>query len=489
MSQGTGIVRRGLAMLSKKKWAAILTGKKAPASNEVTPVFSGGRRHFVKQLGILAVGLSTLKAQVAEAVYKLIKNVRLWRSPDKTRLVFDVSDAVKHNKFHLSNPSRLVIDVGGARLSGSFGSLQLKDTPIKKIRHGARNQHDLRIVLDLSEKVSSNSFLLKPNATYGHRLVVDLFDDQGSKPKPVVKPKPAGYRDIVVAIDAGHGGEDPGAIGYGGGYEKHVTLAIAKELAALLGREKGFRPVLVRTGDYYIDLRRRTGIARDNNADLFISIHADGFKDRRAKGASVYALSRSGATSETARWLAQKENASDQIGGEDGISLGDKDDILAGVLLDLSMTSTLSSSLEVGNKVLANMGRINQLHKKQVEQAGFVVLKSPDIPSILIETGFITNPEEARKLKSSSHQRAMATAIFNGARSWFYQKPPPDTLVAKWKQEGTLNTRPSRYVIKPGDTLSEIADQFNISMNDLKRANRLSSANTIRVGQVLQIPD
>ncbi|WP_163372808.1 N-acetylmuramoyl-L-alanine amidase [Endozoicomonas acroporae] len=489
MSQRTGIVRRVLARLSIRHRTATPTRKRAASCREVEPLFSGGRRRFVRQLGILAVGLAALKVQVAEAVYKLIKNVRLWRSPDKTRLVFDVSDAVEHHKFHLSNPSRLVIDVDGARLSGSFSGLQLKDTPIQKIRHGARNKNDLRIVLDLSAKVSSESFLLKPNATYGHRLVVDLFDDKRRKPQPVVRQKPAGYRDIIVAIDAGHGGEDPGAIAYGGGYEKQVTLAIAKELATLLSKEKGFRPVLVRTGDYYIDLRRRTQIARDNKADLFISIHADGFKDRRANGASVYALSRRGATSETARWLAQKENASDQIGGEGGISLGDKDDVLAGVLLDLSMTSTLSSSLEVGNKVLANMGGINRLHKKQVEQAGFVVLKSPDIPSILIETGFITNPGEARKLKSSSHQKAMAKAIFNGAKSWFYKKPPPDTLVAKWKQEGTLNTRPSRYVIKPGDTLSEIADQFDISMNDLKRANRLSSANTIRVGQVLQIPD
>ncbi|MBO9496765.1 N-acetylmuramoyl-L-alanine amidase [Thalassotalea sp. G20_0] len=489
MSQRTGIVRRVLARLWIKQRAATPTRKRAASGTEVEPVFSGGRRRFVRQLGILAVGLAALKVQVAEAVYKLIKNVRLWRSPDKTRLVFDVSDAVEHNKFHLSNPDRLVIDVDGARLSGSFSGLQLKNTPIQKIRHGARNKNDLRIVLDLSEKVSSESFLLKPNATYGHRLVVDLFDDKSRKPQPVVRQKPTGHRDIVVAIDAGHGGEDPGAIAYGGGYEKQVTLAIAKELATLLGKEKGFRPVLVRTGDYYIDLRRRTQIARDNKADLFISIHADGFKDRRAKGASVYALSRRGATSETARWLAQKENASDQIGGEGGISLGDKDDVLAGVLLDLSMTSTLSSSLEVGNKVLANMGGINQLHKKQVEQAGFVVLKSPDIPSILIETGFITNPEEARKLKSRSHQKAMAKAIFNGTKSWFYKKPPPDTLVAKWKQEGTLNTRPSRYVIKPGDTLSEIANRFEISMNDLKRANRLSSTNTIRVGQVLQIPD
>ncbi|MFK0569515.1 N-acetylmuramoyl-L-alanine amidase [Endozoicomonas sp.] len=492
MSQRTGTVHRILTALSAKmtgKKTSILSQEGRVKKGVVEPAFADGRRRLVKQLGILMVGLSVLKVQVAEAVYKLIKNVRLWRSPDKTRLVFDVSDAVEHNKFHLSNPSRLVIDVDGARLSGSFNGLQLKGTPIQKIRHGSRNQNDLRIVLDLSEKVASESFLLKPNATYGHRLVVDLFDDEGRKPKPVVKQKPVGFRNIVVAIDAGHGGEDPGAIAYGGGYEKHVTLAIAKELAALLNRTKGFKPVLVRTGDYYVDLRRRTQIARENNADLFISIHADGFKDRRARGASVYALSRRGATSETARWLAQKENAADQIGGEGGISLNDKDDVLAGVLLDLSMTSTLSSSLEVGNKVLGNMGGVNRLHKKNVEQAGFMVLKSPDIPSILVETGFITNPEEARKLKSRSHQKAMAKAIFSGATSWFYQKPPPDTHIAKWKHEGTLVTRPSRYQIKAGDTLSEIANQFDINMNDLKRVNRLSSANNIRVGQILVIPN
>ncbi|WP_095211402.1 N-acetylmuramoyl-L-alanine amidase [Endozoicomonas ascidiicola] len=482
MSQRTGTVRRVFHALTRH----LFTSQQVDSTSAAASL---GRRRFVRQLGILAVGISVLKVQIAEAVDRLIKNVRLWRSPDKTRLVFDVTNSVEHKKFHLSNPSRLVIDINDAKLSGSFSGLELKNTPISKIRHGARNKKDLRIVFDLTEKVSDEIFLLKPYGTYGHRLVIDLFDDESRQPKPVVKKQPAGLRDIVIAIDAGHGGEDPGAIAYGGGYEKHVTLAIAKDLAALINREKGFKAVLVRTGDYYIDLRRRTKIARDNNADLFISIHADGFKDRRAKGASVFAISHKGATSETARWLAQKENAADQIGGEDGISLDDKDDVLAGVLLDLSMTSTLSSSLEVGSKVLTNMGIINRLHKKHVEQAGFMVLKSPDIPSILVETGFLTNPEESRKLKSRSHQQAMAKAIFSGTKTWFYKKPPPDTLVAKWKQDGTLTTRPSKYVIKAGDTLSAIADQFDISMTALKQANRLSSANRIRVGQVLVIPN
>ena len=455
---------------------------------EVAGPRSMERRLVSKALGYMVVGVSLAKSELVLAADKRINGVRLWRSPDKTRLVFDVSGSVKHSELTLNNPQRLVIDVADAKLKTSLKGLSLKDTPIKQIRHGVRNGNDLRVVLDLSTKVTSKSFLLKPNSTYGHRLVVDLFDGDTAR-KPIVQPKPTGLRDIVVAIDAGHGGEDPGAIAHGGGYEKHVTLAIAKRLAAMINKEKGFKAVLVRTGDYYIGLRQRTRIARDSNADLFVSVHADAFNDRRANGASVYALSRRGATSETARWLAQKENASDQIGGEDGISLSDKDDVLAGVLLDLSMTSTLSSSLEVGDKVLKNMSTINRLHKKQVEQAAFAVLKSPDIPSILIETGFISNPTEAKKLKNSRHQRDMANAIFKGLKYWFHQKPPPDTLVAKLKQNGSLQSRPDRYVIQAGDTLSEIASQFDVSTTQLKKTNKLSSANSIRVGQVLVIPN
>ena len=482
MKPGTGIVQRALSFVR-----SVLVADRTNDKPRTGAVVAKDRRRVVGQLGMVLAGLALVKTRIAEAVYKMINNVRLWRSPDKTRLVFDVSDAVEHKQFHLSNPSRLVIDVNDARLSGSFSGLQLRGTPINKIRHGLRDKNDLRIVLDLNEKVAVESFLLKPNATYGHRLVVDLFDDELRKPKPVVQQKPAGLRDIVVAIDAGHGGEDPGAIAFGGGYEKTVTLAIAKELAALLKREKGFKPILVRTGDYYIDLRRRTQIARENDADLFISIHADGFKDRRAKGASVFAWSQKGGTSEMARWLAEKENAADNIGGENASSSGD--DILNQVLFDLSMTSSRASSIEVGNKILNNIGSINHLHKKNVELANFMVLKSPDVPSILVETGFLTNPEEARKLKTSSHQKALAREIFDGVTGWFFQKPPPDTLVAKWKQDGTLKSRPSRYVIRAGDTLSEIADQFDVSMSDLRRVNRLTSANTIRVGQVLEIPN
>lgn len=474
---------------SLKKHISIFARRNKQQGTSVVPAINPAeRRRVTKALTLLALGVSLTKSGVVWAASRIIKSVRLWRSPDKTRLVFDVSGGVSHSELTLSNPERLVIDVKNAKLQAQLNSLTLKNTPIKQIRHGVRNGSDLRVVLDLDAKVTSKSFLLTPNATYGHRLVVDLFD-RNVPAQPVVRQQPVGQRDIVVAIDAGHGGEDPGAVGPGRVYEKDVVLAIARELETLLKREKGFKPVMIRTGDYYIDLRSRTRKARQHNADLFISIHADGFHDSRAHGASVFALSRRGATSETARWLAEKENASDQIGGEGGISLNDKDDMLAGVLLDLSMTSTLSSSLEVGDKILKNIGIINRLHKPNVEQAGFAVLKSPDIPSILIETGFITNPAEARKLRSRNHQQSMARKIHLGLRDWFYKRPPPDTLIANLKNSGQLSTRPDSYIIRPGDTLSEIAHQFNVTTAQLQRANKLSSANSIRVGQTLVIPN
>ncbi len=273
-------------------------------------------------------------------------------------------------------------------------------------------------------------------------------------------------RDIIIAIDAGHGGEDPGAIGPNRKREKDVVLAIARELEALLKADKGFSPTLIRTGDYYISLRGRRDLARQRQADLFVSIHADAFKRKEARGASVYALSTSGATSTAARYLAQRENESDLVGG---VSLSDKDDILAGVLADLSMTSTLDNSLKLGGNVLRNMDRIARLHKKGVEQAGFAVLKSPDIPSILVETGFISNPEESRLLATSAYQKQMARAIHAGIREWFLAHPPSGTLIAWQKQQ-----EGQQYVIARGDTLSGIAQRFNVSLADLKIRNGIA---------------
>jgi N-acetylmuramoyl-L-alanine amidase len=454
----------------------------------------------------VAVGLAAFAAEVSAA--SDVRSVRLWRAPDNTRLVFDLSGPVKHSVFTLGSPDRLVIDVSGAKLATQLDNLPLSNTPITGVRSAQRSAEELRVVIDLSAAVTPKSFTLEPNQQYGHRLVVDLFDNAAAAapelpststasapPVPVTPTQapprvtPAGsQRDIVIAIDAGHGGEDPGALSpVKGQFEKHVTLAIAKELQRQINAEKGFRGELVRTGDYFIPLRKRTDIARKKGADLFVSIHADAAPRASAFGASVYALSDRGATSETARWLADSENQSDLIGGAGNVSLDDKDRMLAGVLLDLSMTASLSSSLNVGNKVLGNMGRITPLHKRRVEQAGFMVLKSPDIPSILVETGFISNPNEARKLASSAHQQALARSITSGVRQFFHENPPPGSYIAWMRDNGKIAVGPREHVVSSGESLALIAQRYQISLGVLRSANSLRS-DVIKVGQKLQIP-
>ncbi|MFN9528948.1 MAG: N-acetylmuramoyl-L-alanine amidase [Pseudomonadaceae bacterium] len=466
---------------------------------------------LVMRIGALVTAVGVLLAALAAEALAAsdIRSVRLWRAPDNTRLVFDLSGPVQHSVFTLAAPDRIVIDVSGAKLATSLEQLSLANTPITGVRSAQRSADDLRVVIDLSAPVSPKSFTLAPNQQYGHRLVVDLFD-QGSappatqtpsiaagtppvpvtptQPPPKLTPVPNGKRDIIVAIDAGHGGEDPGALSpVKGQYEKNVTLAISRELQRQINAEKGFRAELVRTGDYFIPLRKRTEIARKKGADLFVSIHADAAPRASAFGASVYALSERGATSETARWLADAENQSDLIGGAGNVSLDDKDKMLAGVLLDLSMTASLSSSLNVGQKVLSNMGGITPLHKRRVEQAGFMVLKSPDIPSILVETGFISNPNEAKKLHTASHQQALARSITTGVKQFFHENPPPGTYVAWLRDEGKIAAGPREHVVARGESLALIAQRYQISLASLRSANKLNG-DVIKVGQTLQIP-
>ncbi len=459
------------------------------------------------RIGALVTAVGVLLAALAAEVLAAsdVRSVRLWRAPDNTRLVFDLSGPVQHSVFTLAAPDRIVIDVKGARLATNLEQLSLANTPITGVRSAQRSAEELRVVIDLSAPVSPKSFTLAPNQQYGHRLVVDLFD-QGSaptssvaasappvpvtltQPPPKLTPVPNGKRDIVIAIDAGHGGEDPGALSpVKGQYEKNVTLAISRELQRQINAEKGFRGELVRTGDYFIPLRKRTEIARKKGADLFVSIHADAAPRASAFGASVYALSERGATSETARWLADAENQSDLIGGAGNVSLDDKDKMLAGVLLDLSMTASLSSSLNVGQKVLSNMGSITPLHKRRVEQAGFMVLKSPDIPSILVETGFISNPNEAKKLHTVSHQQALARSITTGIKQFFHENPPPGTYVAWLRDEGKIVAGPREHVVARGESLALIAQRYQISLAALRSANKLNG-DVIKVGQTLQIP-
>lgn len=461
---------------------------------------------------VAVVGLLLTAVTVDALAVTQVKSMRLWRAPDNTRLVFDLSGPVQHSVFTLTAPDRLVIDINGATLGGSL-NVATSNTPINSVRSAQRTPTDLRVVVDLKKAVTPKSFTLAPNAQYGNRLVVDLYDQEAdavaaSTPtpppaqttttapalpvtpaQPAIKlpPVPSGKRDVVVAIDAGHGGEDPGASGSRGQHEKDIVLQIARELQRQINTERGYRAELTRTGDYFIPLRKRTEIARKKGADLFISIHADAAPSKAAFGASVFALSDRGATSETARWLADTENRSDLIGGAGNVSLDDKDRMLAGVLLDLSMTATLSSSLDVGQKVLGNMGRITPLHKRRVEQAGFMVLKSPDIPSILVETGFISNANEAAKLATKSHQQALARSIHTGVRQYFQQSPPPGTYIAWLRDSGKIAQGPREHTVRPGETLAMIAVRYQVSVASLRSSNSLKS-DELKVGQHLDIP-
>lgn len=410
----------------------------------------------------------------------LVDNLRIWAAPDHTRLVFDTSHPVNHKLFTLKSPDRLVIDISDAQLTGAMPAVN--DSPlIKRLRSAQRKDGTLRVVLDLNTQTHPKSFVLRPNSQYGHRLVVDLYGETQGKPgqspqKSVKQLESNGMRDVIVAIDAGHGGEDPGAKGRRGTYEKNVVLSIARKLAALIERERGMKAVLIRDGDYYLGLRKRMDLARAHRADLFVSIHADSFRDSRARGSSVFILSKRGASSEAARWLAESENSADLIGG---VKLEDKDDVLASVLLDLSQTGTGQASHDVANKVLGQLKKIGRTHKVTVQQAGFAVLKSPDVPSILVETAFISNPEEERKLLDPSHQQKVAGAILTGLRGYFRNSPPPGTLMAQLKSR--------QHTISRGDTLGGIASRYNISLASLKSANGISG-DVIRVGQVLVIP-
>ena len=410
-----------------------------------------------------------------------IAGVRLWAGPDRTTVVFDLDATPKYRLLQFKNPDRVVIDFFGAVAPRDLHLPEAENSPITGLRHARRGGGDLRVVLDLEQTLAVDASLLPPRKQYGHRLVLNLT---GGKPAmrraatPAAKtPMPAatgGARDIVVAVDAGHGGEDVGAIGPSGVYEKDIVLAISRELVAAINRLDGMRGVLVRNGDYYVGLRQRMVNARAAEADLFVSIHADAFKDRRVRGSSVYVLSQRGASSEAARWLAENENASDLIGG---VSLDDKDDVLKSVLLDLSQTASLDASIDAANAILSGLKRLGKVHKRDVQHAGFMVLKSPDIPSLLVETAFISNPDEERRLRSKPFQRELAASMAAGIRAYFEQNTPPGTRLAEAR----------RHRVSRGDTLSVIAERYDVSMESIKLANNLSD-DGVRLGEVLKIP-
>jgi N-acetylmuramoyl-L-alanine amidase len=385
-----------------------------------------------------------------------VTSVNYEAGSNKSTIVFDVTDSPAHRVFVLDHPSRLVIDVKNAQVKNTLKQPSPSHPLFANIRAAAKNASDLRIVLDLKKPVTAKSHKLATNNSDSQHLIVNLLSKQTSSSSEKgsrLAEKPTGYQErdqkvdtkpietvdkitnsnikqaankkqkFVIAIDAGHGGDDPGATGPNGTLEKQVTLAIAKKLQALINGQDGLKAKLVRKGDYYVGLRERMKIARQSGADLFISIHADAVNNPEVRGASVYTLSRNGASSEAARWLANSENAKERVGG---VNLDDKDEILASVLLDLSQTATQQASVNIANKVLKNFQNIGDLHYHAVQNAGFAVLKSPDIPSILVETAYISNPSDELNLLSSRYQNKMAHAIFKGIVNYVEQMEPSE---------------------------------------------------------------
>ena len=346
-----------------------------------------------------------------------IKDIRFWPSPDNARLTIESNEAIEYKVFKLSDPDRLVIDIFNVDDPKSFKKkFDLKvdnNLYVKSIRYGSRNSNTSRIVLDLKQKINEQTFILEPVYDYGFRLVLDLIPSKIVA--NVLKKIPKKREVFIVAIDAGHGGEDPGAIGLNRTQEKKITLEISKKIMKLLESENKIKGVLIRTGDYYIPLRKRVAKARNFNSDVLLSIHADAFKRRSANGSSVYTLSSKGASSEAARWIAAKENDADLVGG---INIDVEDDILKKVLIDLSQDASMIQSNKLASNILKNLGTVNKLHKKKVEQAGFVVLKAPDIPSVLIETAFLSNPKEEKNLNDPTYQMKLAKAIVKGIKNF-----------------------------------------------------------------------
>ncbi|RJS93788.1 N-acetylmuramoyl-L-alanine amidase [Salinisphaera sp. Q1T1-3] len=453
-----------------------------------------------------------------------LQDARLWATDARTRVVLDLSADTQPDIFMLANPNRLVVDLPHTRNLGRVAQNSADSSLIRGVRAGIRHGTDVRVVMDLTQRVQAKSFMLDPDGQHGYRLVVDLYPgDSAAKapgtrvaerdPEPA-KPEPspdnsddtaeaaaeiladthgqknsatardvdgptraeraqAAGRDIVVAIDAGHGGKDPGAHGPNGLLEKTVTLAIARRLKAMVDDQPHMKGVLTRDRDEYVGLRQRMVIARRDKADFFISIHCDASpRGVSASGASVYALSPHGATSEHARWLARRENASDLVSG---VSLKGKNSSLASFVLDLSQSASIDASLDAAKRVLTQLDGLGDLHKSDVQQAGFMVLKSPDIPSILVETNFISNPAEASRLGSARYQQQLASAMLRGIKGYFASYRP-----------STYITAAQVYRVKPGDTLSEIAERFGVSPAVLKQNNDLDNTR-LRVGQELRI--
>ncbi|WP_425602410.1 N-acetylmuramoyl-L-alanine amidase [Luteibacter aegosomatis] len=517
-------------------------------------------RGITNKLGLLACVTAVAMLAPAAASAADVKAARVWAGPEYTRVVFDLSGPATYKMSQGDVPGTIVLDIAGSAVAGEFAPPGGQG--LFKSMSAGRQGNTARMTARVDAQAKPKSFLLKPAGDYGYRLVLDLYpggqtdpgdnapDDEDASAvaaapaapsKPVGatpargKPLPAaltGERKVIVAIDAGHGGEDPGARGATGLREKDVTLQVARELADQINRQPGMQAFLTRTGDYFIPLKRRYQIAREHNADMFVSIHADAFKNSDAKGSSVWVLSPRGKTSEAARWLADRENRADLVGG---VSLDDKDDSLAAVLLDLQQGYAMQASESIAGNVLKALGRLGPTHRGYVERANFVVLRSPDVPSILVETAFITNPSEETRLRNPAHRQELASAVLGGVRNYFESMPPPGTWFAAQaaRRNGTsvasvtspapaapvvadagavastavkavtkktvakadTPTRKGRadedvrdlHRVSRGETLTGIAQQYGVSVGALKMANKMTD-NNVRIGSVMVIP-
>ena len=412
----------------------------------------------------------------------LLKDIRMATQNNQVRMVLDLDSNVNNRIFTLEKPYRMVIDLQNTKLSPSIETKDLQNNLIRNVRFGKGGKGALRVVIDLEEAVKFEHFSIPGNRTKNSRIVLDITRINGASiaSKNPISQKMS--RDIKIVIDPGHGGKDPGAIGPNGTWESVVVLAVSKRLVERINKTQDMRAYLTRSGDSFVPLRDRMEIARERKADLFVSIHADALDNNpRVRGASIYTLSDKGAVDEASKRLAKRENENFSIGD---VSLSDKNDSFASLMMDLSQGATNEASMEVGEFVLKELASIGTVRKKKVQQSGLLVLKSPDVPSILIETTYISNPDEEKKLKDKGFQDKLAVAILRGIRNYFLVNPPQGTKFAKnlLNKSKTIN-----YTVRRGDTLSEIADLYNINLSMLQSFNQIKGS-TIRIGQTLRIP-
>ena len=438
---------------------------------------------WLKQLNLLLISFSLMSFSTVSFAKNTIEGLRIWPSPDTTRLVFDLSNTPEYTYFTLKNPQRLVIDIENTPNNFDFSTIVNESKLVKKVRYStAKNSQSVRVVVELNKKLEKNIFALPPTAPYGNRLVIDLNDPDSSAPQIVLNSKSTTDRDIVIVIDAGHGGEDPGSVGPSGSYEKNITLGIAKRLESLINKEKGMKAVMTRTGDYYSSPNRRPQLARKHKADMFVSIHADAFTTPHPRGASVWVLSMKRANTELGRWMERTERHSELLGGAAEIIQDTANErYLAQALLDMSMDHSLTTSYDASRDMINHLSKVPTLPTKTPQASSLAVLTSPDITSILVETGFNSNPQEEKNLNWSQYRQRLAQSVFNGLRQHFTSSPPDGSLWAKWKQEKRT------HKVRSGESLSLLAQRYNVQISTLKKANNLNT-DVVRIGQVLMIP-